>query len=125
VGLVGTLLEPQNELDFLQFVKQTMLCKSIRYTGLLNKPISKVAVCGGSGSFLIKDAIVAGADILITADFKYHQFFDANNRIVIADIGHYESEQYTIDLISDILMKKFATFAVHLSKINTNPINYL
>jgi dinuclear metal center YbgI/SA1388 family protein len=124
-GLVGTLSEPQNELDFLQFVKQTMGCKSIRYTGLLNQPISKVAVCGGSGSFLINDAIRAGADIFITADFKYHQFFDANNRIVIADIGHYESEQYTIDLISDILMKKFATFAVHLSKINTNPINYL
>ncbi|HRF76120.1 MAG TPA: Nif3-like dinuclear metal center hexameric protein, partial [Chitinophagales bacterium] len=97
----------------------------VRYTKLPEHPVQKVAICGGSGAFLLKDAMVAGAEVFITADFKYHQFFDANNKIVIADIGHYESEQYTIELISDILMKKFATFAVHLSKINTNPINYL
>jgi dinuclear metal center YbgI/SA1388 family protein len=124
-GIIGTLNAPQNEMDFLLHVKEIMRCGGIRYTKLRGVEVLKVAVCGGSGSFLLKDAIAAGADMLITADFKYHQFFDAENRIVIADIGHYESEQYTIDLISDLLMKKFATFAVHLSKINTNPINYL
>ncbi|MCK6648416.1 MAG: Nif3-like dinuclear metal center hexameric protein, partial [Bacteroidia bacterium] len=83
------------------------------------------AICGGSGSFLLKDAIQNGADVFVTADFKYHQFFDAENRIVIADIGHFESEQYTSELFYEILKKKFNTFALHLSKINTNPINYL
>ncbi len=124
-GLIGSLETPQKEIYFLQKVKETMQCGGIRYTELRGVDVRKVAVCGGSGSFLLKDAIAAGADMLVTADFKYHQFFDAEKRIVIADIGHYESEQYTIDLISDLLMKKFATFAVHLSKINTNPINYL
>jgi putative NIF3 family GTP cyclohydrolase 1 type 2 len=74
---------------------------------------------------LLKDAIASGADVFVTADFKYHQFFDAENRLVIADIGHFESEQYTSELFYDILKKKFNTFALHLSKINTNPINYL
>jgi len=124
-GLIGTLETPETEMDFLLKVKEVMHCGGIRYTKLRGAEVRKVAVCGGSGSFLLKDALAAGADIFVTADFKYHQFFDAENKIVIADIGHYESEQYTIDLISDLLMKKFATFAVHLSKINTNPINYL
>ena len=124
-GLIGTLPEPSDALTFLQHVKEKMVCGSVRYTKLPEHQVQKVAICGGSGAFLLKDAMSAGAEVFITADFKYHQFFDANNKIVIADIGHYESEQYTIELISDILMKKFATFAVHLSKINTNPINYL
>ncbi len=124
-GLIGTLPEPTDVLTFLQQVKEKMVCGSVRYTKLPEHQVQKVAICGGSGAFLLKDAMSAGAEVFITADFKYHQFFDANNKIVIADIGHYESEQYTIELISDILMKKFATFAVHLSKINTNPINYL
>lgn len=124
-GLIGHLLEPMDELEFLAKVKETMGCGAVRYTALKQKKVQKVAVCGGSGSFLLRNAIAAGADMLVTADFKYHQFFDADGKIVIADIGHYESEQFTIDLISGILMKKFATFAVHLSKINTNPINYL
>ncbi len=124
-GLMGTLKQPISEGDFLQFVKTTMHCGALRHTALLQKPISKVAVCGGSGSFLLADAIAAGADIFISADFKYHQFFDADNKILIADIGHYESEQYTIDMLCALLTKKFPTFAVHFSKINTNPVNYL
>ena len=97
----------------------------MRYTDLLNKPVEKVAVCGGSGSFLLPNAINNNADIFITSDYKYHQFFEAEGRILIADIGHYESEQYTIDLISDLLIKKFTNFAIRLTKVNTNPINYL
>ena len=124
-GLIGTLKAPVEEAEFLRIVKNTMRCGGIKHTRLLQKPITKVAVCGGSGSFLLADAIGAGADIFISADFKYHQFFDADNRILIADIGHYESEQYTIDMLCALLTKKFPTFAVHFSKINTNPVNYL
>jgi putative NIF3 family GTP cyclohydrolase 1 type 2 len=91
---------------------------------LLNKPIKTVAWCGGAGSFLLKDAITKKADIFITGDFKYHEFFDAENQLIIADIGHYESEFFTKELLSELLMKKFTTFAVLISKINTNPVNY-
>ncbi len=124
-GLIGVYETPVDEPEFLQKLKETMKCGAVRHTKMLGKPIRKVALCGGSGAFLLKDAIAANADVYVSADFKYHEFFDADSRIMIADIGHYESEQYTIELISDLLMKKFATFAVHLSKINTNPINYL
>jgi dinuclear metal center YbgI/SA1388 family protein len=123
-GLIGEL-EETDEMDFLKKVKTQMRTGCIRYTELREKRVRKVAVCGGSGSFLLPDAIRAGADILVTSDFKYHQFFDAENQIVIADIGHYESEQFTTELFYGILKKKFSTFALHLSKINTNPINYL
>ena len=85
----------------------------------------KVAVCGGSGSFLLNNAKSMGADIFITSDFKYHEFFDADGDIIIADIGHFESEQYTKELIYDMLREKFTKFAVQLSNVNTNPINYL
>jgi putative NIF3 family GTP cyclohydrolase 1 type 2 len=91
----------------------------------LEKPIKKVAVCGGSGSLLLKEAIAQKADILITADFKYHEFFDAENKILIADIGHYESEQYTSDLIVARLKEIFTNFAILKTEINTNPIKYL
>ena len=97
----------------------------IQLAEVLNKPIKKVAVCGGSGSFLLKNAIEKKADILITSDFKYHQFFEGNNKILIADIGHYESEQFTIELISDLLIKKFINFAIRKTSVYTNPINYL
>jgi putative NIF3 family GTP cyclohydrolase 1 type 2 len=89
-----------------------------------SKPIQKVAFCGGSGSFLLKDAISQGAEIFITGDFKYHEFFDADNQIVIADIGHFESEQFTINLIAEVLTKNFTKFAVLKTRVNTNPINY-
>ena len=102
-----------------------MKAGSLRYTSLLNKKVKKIAVCGGSGSFLLDAAIASGADVFVTADFKYHQFFDAENKIVIADIGHYESEQFTKELLRDLLKGKFSIFASRLSEINTNPINYL
>jgi putative NIF3 family GTP cyclohydrolase 1 type 2 len=91
---------------------------------LSGKKIRRVAFCGGSGSFLLNNAKSVGADVYITGDFKYHEFFDAEGDILIADIGHYESEQFTSHLIADILKKKFTTFAVRLTEINTNPINY-
>jgi dinuclear metal center YbgI/SA1388 family protein len=124
-GLVGELETEMTEMEFLQNLKKEMKTPCIRYTSLRNKKIKTVAVCGGSGSFLLKNAIKENADIFITGDYKYHQFFDAENLIVIADIGHYESEQFTSELFYEILKKKFSTFALHLSKINTNPINYL
>lgn len=124
-GMIGELASETAEMDFLKHLKGTMNAKCVRFTALRNKKVKKVAVCGGSGSFLLQDAIRSGADIFVTSDYKYHQFFDAENRIVIADIGHYESEQFTGELFLDILKEKFTTFAIHLSKINTNPINYL
>ncbi len=124
-GMIGELKEECSEMEFLKQVKEKMKAGVVRYTPLTGKKVKTVAICGGSGSFLLKDAIQNGADMLVTADFKYHQFFDAENRIVIADIGHFESEQYTSELFYEILKKKFNTFALHLSKINTNPINYL
>ena len=87
--------------------------------------IKKVAFCGGAGSFLIQAAKNAGAQLLISADFKYHEFFDADNKIILADIGHYESEQFTKELLQELILKKFPMFAAQISKINTNPINYL
>ncbi|HIA35554.1 MAG TPA: Nif3-like dinuclear metal center hexameric protein [Flavobacteriales bacterium] len=123
-GMIGLLHKEMDEKAFLKKIKTTMRCKSIRYTALRKKKVKTVAVCGGSGSFLLADAIRNKADFLITADFKYHQFFDAEGKIVIADIGHYESEQFTKDLLYDLINKKFPKFALRLSEINTNPINY-
>ena len=125
MGMIGELPEETNELSFLGKVKSTFSSGSIRHTKFLNKPVRKVAVCGGSGSNLLAKAINKGADIFISGDFKYHQFFDANDKIMIADIGHYESEQFTKEIFYDLLIKNFPTFAVHFSSNNTNPINYL
>jgi dinuclear metal center YbgI/SA1388 family protein len=124
-GMVGELEEPMDEKIFLRRVKEQMQTECIRYTGLLGKPVKKVAVCGGAGSFLLKNAIRAGADVFISADFKYHEFFDADNQIVIADIGHFESEQFTVGIFYKILTEKFPNFAPFKSSIYTNPINYL
>jgi dinuclear metal center YbgI/SA1388 family protein len=124
-GIAGDLPTETDELEFLKILKDVMKAEGIRYTALRDKKIKRVAICGGAGSFLLPDAIKSEADIFVTADFKYHQFFDAENRIVIADIGHYESEQYTNELFYEILRKKFNTFALFISKINTNPIKYL
>ncbi|MBK7970387.1 MAG: Nif3-like dinuclear metal center hexameric protein [Bacteroidetes bacterium] len=123
-GMIGELPAPLNQDQFLKLVKESMKTACIRYTASSHEKISKVAVCGGSGSFLVKDALSAGAQAFITADFKYHQFFDGEGRLLIADIGHYESEQFTKDLIYKLLTGKFTTFAVRLSELNTNPINY-
>lgn len=124
-GMIGELDEPMAEADFLQMVKYKMNAQVIRHTNLRGKSVKSVAVCGGSGSFLLKQAIAAGADAFITADFKYHEFFDAEEKLVIADIGHFESEQFTQNLIVEIIRKKFVNFAVRLTEVNTNPIKYL
>lgn len=123
-GMIGTLEKPMEEKLFLKFVKENMQTNTIRHTNLLNRKISKVAVCGGSGRFLLETAIAKGADVLITSDFKYHDFFDADGKILVLDIGHFESEQFTISLLSDWINRKFNTFAVLISKTNTNPVNY-
>ncbi len=124
MGMVGTLKEPMEEKEFLHLLKKTFNTGVIKHTALLNKKVSKVAVCGGAGSFLLNRAISTKADFFVTGDFKYHQFFDAENKIVIADIGHYESEQYTKELFYELLTKNFPKFAVHLSEANTNPVFY-
>lgn len=124
-GMIGELSEPMDELNFLQHIKETFHCQALKHTTLLGKPIRRVAVCGGSGSSFLGRAMAQQADIYISADFKYHQFFDAENKIVIADIGHYESEQFTKEVFYELLTKKFPKFAVQLSEISTNPVNYL
>ena len=124
-GIIGELKTAVNTEQFLMDIKENMQTDCVRYTPIVNQEIKRVAVCGGSGSFLLKNAIEAKVDIFITADFKYHEFFTAENDIIIADIGHYESEQFTKELIYDLLINNFSKFAVRLSKVNTNPINYL
>ena len=123
-GLIGQLPAPVNTIDFLDHVKSVMKTGSIRHTALIKSEIKSVAICGGSGSFLLENAIRAGADIFISSDFKYHQFFDADGKIIIADIGHFETEQFTINLLTEYLSRKFTTFAVRLTDTNTNPIYY-
>jgi dinuclear metal center YbgI/SA1388 family protein len=123
-GMIGELETPADEDDFLADVKEKMQAGVIRHTAFTGKQIKKVAVCGGSGGFLLKQAIAAGADIFITADYKYHEFFDAEGKILIADIGHFESEQFTQHLLYEIIQKKFVNFAVRLTKVNTNPVKY-
>ena len=124
LGKIGQLKEPMDELAFLKLLKTQFNLQKLRHSPLLGKKIKRVAVCGGSCSFLIQKA-KQQADILVTADVKYHEFFDAENELVIADIGHFESEQFSKDIFYDIISKKFSNFAVHFSEINTNPINYL
>lgn len=132
MGMVGELETPLAENDFLHFLKKTMKTECVRHSKLLGKKIEKVAVLGGSGSFAIEAAKNAGADAFISADFKYHDFFKAENKLLLADIGHYESEQYTKELLYAFLKKKILNFApslssgrVFVSEINTNPISYL
>jgi len=125
IGMIGELHSPVDELEFLQKVKETFHCSVVKHTQLLGKPIRKVAVCGGSGSSYLSKAIAQKADVFISGDFKYHQFFDAEQQIIIADIGHFESEQFTKEVFYELLTKKFPKFAVHLSDLNTNPVSYL
>ncbi|MEX2514161.1 MAG: Nif3-like dinuclear metal center hexameric protein [Cyclobacteriaceae bacterium] len=124
-GMIGTIPNTMDEMEFLLHLKSTMGLKVIRHTGLLGKKIRKVALCGGAGIFLLPQAKMAGADIFITADVKYHEFFDAESQLVITDIGHYESEIYTKELLIDILSQKFSNIALYLTNIVTNPISYL
>lgn len=124
-GMIGLLPQPMPEQAFLEFLKSKMKTGCVKYTALRNKDVKTVAVCGGSGSFLLNDAIAQHADVFVTADMKYHEFFDADGKIVIADIGHFESEQFTIHLLSDLISEKFANFAVHCAESITNPVQYL
>jgi len=123
-GILGELPNPMPPGEFISYLKEKMELELVRHTSFLTKPIQKVAVCGGAGSFLIKDALRHQADIFITADLKYHDFFAAEDKIILADIGHYESEVFTKELFYDIIIKKFTNFAVLKSKVNTNPVRY-
>ncbi|HSN07571.1 MAG TPA: Nif3-like dinuclear metal center hexameric protein, partial [Hanamia sp.] len=123
-GLIGELPNPVSENELLLILKSAFKLAVIKHTPFLNKPVHKIAVCGGSGIFLLPTAIAASADVYITGDVKYHEFFDADNRVLLADIGHYESEQFTIELLTEFLQKKFTNFAVLKTEINTNPVNY-
>jgi len=124
-GLWGELPASMTETDFLQHVKKVLRAGCVRHTLLRGKPVRTVAVCGGSGSFLLPEALKSGADAFVTADFKYHEFFDAEGKLVIADVGHFESEQFTIELLYEIVSEKFRTFALHLTEVNTNPVFYV
>ncbi len=123
-GAIGSLPEALDEGGFLRFLKDRLNLHVIRHTSLRGKPVQRVAVCGGAGSFLLSDTLRQGADAFVTADYKYHEFFDAENRTVICDIGHFESEVFTKSLLRDELAKKFTTFAVELSEAPTNPVHY-
>ncbi|MBL1278895.1 MAG: Nif3-like dinuclear metal center hexameric protein [Fluviicola sp.] len=123
-GMVGELETDMEATVFLQKLKDIFNCKVIRHTSILQKTVKKVAFCGGAGSFLLENAKKSGADVFITGDFKYHEFFDAEDDLIIADIGHFESEQYTSHRLERILTEKFSKFALRLTEVNTNPINY-
>ncbi|MFB9055765.1 Nif3-like dinuclear metal center hexameric protein [Mariniflexile ostreae] len=124
MGMIAELETPMEAQDFLNYIKTKMNTPCIRHSTPLNRPISRIAVLGGSGSFAIEAAKGAGADAFITSDLKYHDFFTAENRILLADVGHYESEQYTKNGLVAFLTKKITNFAVVLSKTNTNPVKY-
>lgn len=123
-GMIGRLGADMSKAEFLRHVKSRMQADTIKYTATSKDTIRTVAICGGSGSFLIGDALRAGADAYVTGDIKYHEFFDGENQLMICDIGHYESEQFTINLIGDLLLEKIPNFAVIFTKVVTNPVNY-
>ncbi len=123
-GMVGELPEPMSETAFLSMLRERMQAEVVRHTALLDREVTTVAVAGGSGGFLLEDAKRAGAQVFVTADYKYHEFFDADSQIVICDIGHYESEQFTTQLLAELLSTKFTTFAVLSTELTTNPVHY-
>ncbi len=123
-GVVGFLENELSETEFLYFLKKKFALKAIKHTLFLQKKVKKVALCGGSGSFLLRNAIAADADVFISGDFTYHQFFDAEGKILIADIGHFESEQFTQDLLIELVLKHFPDLQIAKTKVNTNPVEY-
>ena len=125
IGMVGELEQAVDETEFLRSVKNIFGCTVVKHTAILHKKVKKVAVAGGSGSTFLRAAIAANADVFVSGDFKYHQFFETENKILITDIGHFESEQFTKELFYELLTKKFPRFAVRLSEVKTNPVNYL
>ena len=124
MGAIGELPESVVEVSFLTGLKKKFHLKCIRHSSLLGKKLKRIAVCGGTGAFLLKKAIASGADAFLTADIKYHEYFDADKKILLVDIGHYESEQVIKDIFNELLTKKNLNFAVHFSGIITNPVNY-
>ena len=123
--MVGELPEEENELDFLLRIKELFDVGCVKHSRFTGRPIREVAICGGSGAFLIKDAIAYGADVFLTGEAKYNDFYDVEDRILLAVIGHYESEICTKDIFYNIISKKFPTFALHLSNVSANPVKYL
>ncbi len=123
-GIIGDFAEAMSEEAFLAMLREVFHTPVIRHSRKLKRPVKKVALCGGAGSFLISKALSAGADAFITGDLKYHEFFDANDSLLLADIGHFESEQFTIDLLQEVLAQKFPTFAVLKTAVKTNPVHY-
>jgi len=124
LGCIGEFDSPVAETDFLKLLTSVFDAKGVRYSKPTGKSVTKVALCGGSGASLLKEAIVSGADAFVTADVKYHNFFDAENKILLVDTGHFESEKYSTEILKDLIIKKFPKFAVRFSETNTNPINY-
>jgi dinuclear metal center YbgI/SA1388 family protein len=124
-GVIGVLSEPMEEKDFLFQLKQILNVPILRHSGFVGRPVSKVALCGGAGSFLIHSALEQKADIFITADIKYHDFFIPDKKILLVDAGHYETEQFTTSLLLGILNQNFSNFAARISSISTNAVNYL
>jgi dinuclear metal center YbgI/SA1388 family protein len=125
LGCTGNLAEPSSGKDFLNLVSSVFGSRGIRYSGLTGKAVKKVALCGGAGSSLLNDAVLSGADAFVTGDIKYHTWFEADDRILLVDCGHFESEKFSTEILYDLIVKKFPKFAVRFSETNTNPINYL
>lgn len=124
-GLIGILEEKMDEVEFLKQVKNSLNVPVIRHTKITNKKVKKVAICGGAGIFLLPVAKAVGADIFITSDIKYHEYFDADGQILLADVGHFESEQFTVNLLAEYLQEKIPNFAVLKTELSTNPVHYL
>lgn len=124
-GMIGQLPKPMDAMAFLKQLKKQMQAGTIRHTAPLGQTVQTIAVCGGAGGFLLGAAKAQGADVFVTADYKYHEFFDADGQLIIADIGHYESEQFTIELLQGIISQKFSNFAVYCTEVSTNPVHYL
>ena len=123
-GMIGEFENEMSEIEFLKLIKERLNVGAIRHSELLGKPIKRVALCGGSGAFMINDAKRCNADAYLTADVKYHDFFDADNELVVVDAGHFETEQFTKQLIADIILKKNPKFAVQISNVKTNSVYY-
>jgi dinuclear metal center YbgI/SA1388 family protein len=123
-GIIGALENEVPEREFLMQIQNIFKTPCIKHTAIVGKGVKKVAVCGGSGAFLIKQALRQGAQVYITADVKYHEFFDAEGQLLIADVGHWESEQYTVELLHDLIARKFPTFATFKTEVTTNPVQY-
>ena len=124
-GIIGTLSEPETETDFLRRIKKLFEVGCLRHNKMTGRQIQRVAICGGAGAFLIPDAIAAAADVFITGEIRYHEYFGHEREILLAEIGHYESEQYTKELLAEYLQRQFPGLKVEQTKINTNPIKYL